>query len=93
MKSKRPQTLRGETYIIESQNWPFRLYTVREVQLLLRLDGKTLMKIRRDLGIEPLQRRILLGKKAGQLGNRKFFTDRMVNIIIDHMFKDIEKEI
>lgn len=78
---------RGLEYIEESKNWPFHLYTVREVEIMLRLTDKALMKIRKETGIEPTRRIQVSGKNAGQPGPRKFFTDHQVIMIIDYLFQ------
>jgi hypothetical protein len=90
MKSKRPQTMRGETYLEKSRTWAFRLYTGRELQLLLRLDRKTLIKICRNLEIIPLRRRVLSGPNEGQIGKRTFYTDTMVFKILNHLFTNFD---
>lgn len=87
------KSLHGKSYLEQSRNWLFHLYTVREVQLMLRLTDKALMKIRKETGIEPHRRILLSGKNKGKPGPRKFFTDYQVKKIIDHLFHDLDGKI
>lgn len=79
---------RDLSYLDNSQEWPFRLFTRAEVCKMLRISIQTFYRLRKDGYLKPLVRRD--GKRTPNQRGLTFYSDREVFRAIFYLFPGIE---
>ena len=76
-----------KNYLVESSKWVFRLYTVREICLMLRISRAKFYRMKDEGGLfVPMHRRA----GYGEVGET-FYTDRQVFEAIIWLYPDIRQ--
>ncbi len=85
-----PARKRKGNYLQRSREWPFRLYTRKEVLELLRISDQTFYKLRKEGILTPLVRRD--GKRCPHLTGLTFYSDYEVYKAIRYLFREIPQD-
>ncbi len=85
-----PATKRKGKYLQRSREWPFRLYTRKEVLELLRISDQTFYKLRKEGILTPLVRRD--GKRCPRMKGLTFYSDYEVYKAIRYLFREMGQD-